>query len=85
MTKSIFSLLLAGAMFLWCCNIEISFSPFRVRLPGLLQGIGWMLLIIGMSLISVYHQRKGDKAGYIRGLTDYDSAVKKLNEKQANK
>lgn len=84
MIKIIFSLLFLGAMFLWCCNVEITFSPFRVRLPALLQAIGWLLIVLGIAMVNNYNKRQGDKEGYIRGLADYNKAMNNLIKSKEN-
>lgn len=82
---TILPLLAFIGLFLWSCEAEISLSPFRVRLPSFLNGIGWVLIVFGIAFLNVHYRRKGDKEGYIRGVTEYNKAVQTILKDKENK
>lgn len=82
---TILPLLAIIGLFLWTCDIQVSLSPFRVRLPSLLVGIGWVLIVFGIAFVNVHYRRKGDKEGYIRGVTEYNKAVQTILKDKENK
>lgn len=56
-------------------GLTVSFKPFSIKFPTYLQYIGWVLLITGVSFISVSHGKEEYKKGRIEMMKDIEKAI----------
>ena len=65
--KSMLEIILLGlfviAGFLFIGDTEITFSPFSFKMNAPLKAVGWVLLSIGVALISANSRKKGHEEG----------------------
>lgn len=70
--------LIAGAaivvLFLFLAKTKVSINPFKIEFESLLSAIGFMLVMAGIALIEVHHER----VGYKKGL---DYSTKEIKDK----
>lgn len=74
-------ILVVIAIFLFLSQIQISFSPFTLKLPAWRVGLGYVFLMSSIILISSHYQDKGFKDGYD---TAKDNIEKIVNNKLKN-
>jgi FtsH-binding integral membrane protein len=58
MKSIIFFALVGVAAFLLLAKPQVSFSPFSVRFEALGYAIGWLMIIVGVSLISYDSEKR---------------------------
>lgn len=56
-------LVLTGVIFLYTSGLELSFSPFCIKLPTWLNGVGIVLIILGVFLTNLSSYREGEIEG----------------------
>jgi len=70
--------LIAGAaivvLFLFLAKTKVSTNPFKIEFESLLSAIGFILVMAGIALIEVHHER----VGYKKGL---DYSTKEIKDK----
>jgi hypothetical protein len=69
-------------MFLLIADITITFSPFTFKMASVGKAIGWMMLIIGIMIIEIAAQRKGEAIGRTQVIEQIEEAVDEFNEEQ---
>ena len=89
MLKTTFAVLTLLAAFFWTSDVKISFHPFRIQMPAILNAIGYALLFAGVILIGAHNRLQGSKEAYKQGVEDFFKALKNTskdnNETKGNK
>ncbi len=75
-------LILVVCMFLLIADTTITFSPFTFKMASVGKAIGWMMLIIGIMIIEIAAQRKGEAIGRTQVIEQIEEAVDEFNEEQ---
>lgn len=63
--KVIGSIIVFIVVFLFLYDTTISFNPFKIEFHAIEKGIGWLLVLIGITLISHHHYNEGYNDGYM--------------------
>ena len=62
-------------------GLKVSFKPFKISLEDWRYGLGWLFLLIGVSILLIDKELKEYSKGYRKGLKDGSQLViDKLNE-----
>jgi hypothetical protein len=69
-------------MFLLIADTTITLSPFTFKMASVGKAIGWMMLIIGIMIIEIAAQRKGEAIGRTQVIEQIEEAVDEFNEEQ---
>ena len=75
-------LILVVCMFLLIADTTITLSPFTFKMASVGKAIGWMMLIIGIMIIEIAAQRKGEAIGRTQVIEQIEEAVDEFNEEQ---
>lgn len=67
-------------MFLLLADTTITFSPFTFKMASLGKAIGWLMLIIGIMVIEIAAERKGEAKGRAQIIQQFEEAVDEFNE-----
>jgi hypothetical protein len=82
MKSMLIGLILVVCMFLLIADTTITFSPFTFKMASVGKAIGWMMLIIGIMIIEIAAQRKGEAIGRTQVIEQIEEAVDEFNEEQ---
>ena len=53
--KTIIVTIIVGILFfLWLSEVNITLKPFSISLPAWRKAVGWTLIVIGISYVSIY-------------------------------
>lgn len=67
-------------------GLKINFKPFKIQVTDYLYGIGWLMTIIGISILMVDAGNKKYKKGLDKGadiiIEEINKAVKQVNEEK---
>lgn len=74
--KTIIGCALLVLFVLFMGRTEISLSPFYIRMPGLQNVVGWLLLLIGIGFLC----NEARQNGYDKGLQDVYDMMEEVNK-----
>lgn len=57
-------------LFLLVSGISIKLNPFKVTLHDWKLGVGWLLVVIGLTMVTAYHTEKAEINGYKQAIKD---------------
>jgi len=63
MAGNVIIVLIIIFVFFYMANTEIHFSPFSIKVKHLFYAIGWLLIVIGISFISMDYRKRGFDEG----------------------
>lgn len=76
MLKIILGLVFCVALFFWMGETKISFHPLRMSVAKPYYMVGWVLMIIGISLIQYQSHKQGIEEGIKSIVTALKSEMK---------
>lgn len=82
MKSMIIGLIILVCTFLLIADTTITFSPFTFKMASVGKAIGWMMLIIGIMIVEIAAQRKGEAIGRSQVIDNIEEAIIELNEEQ---
>lgn len=76
MKAMIIGLIILVGTFLLLADTTITFSPFTFKMASLGKAIGWMFLIIGVMIMEIAAERRGEANGRAQVINQLEEAVK---------
>ncbi len=73
--KTVISIILSLFVFLYISGIQISFTPFSIRLPYWYRGIDLLLIVLGFVFLNVGEYARGYQNGFKIGTGYYNKNV----------
>jgi len=68
-----------SVIFILSSEMKVTLKPFSIKFESVTNGVGWLMLVIGINLVIYTARNRADKEGFKRGA---EAVIEEINKQQ---
>lgn len=71
-----------AVIFILSSEMKVTLKPFSIKLESITNGLGWLMVVIGINLVIYTARNRADKEGFKRGAEAVIEEIQKQHNNQ---
>jgi len=71
-----------SVIFILSSEMKVTLKPFSIKFESVTNGVGWLMLVIGINLVIYTARNRADKEGFKRGAEAVIEEMQKQHKNQ---